>query len=121
MIDEKPDQEPRSADSESPEEPALKFPRPLSAIRREITEEELDNPATKRLIIGELDRLEGVVGSLAEYRESFHEADKEVGVLKERLKRTVAVDIIFGTTLTVGAALVGRQMAKAKGVARVSQ
>lgn len=76
-------------------------------IRRQLSDEELSSPATQRLLIAEIDRLEEENGNLRDIQNSYHAADKRAAVLDEKLKTNIAQDVIFGGCLTVGAALIG--------------
>lgn len=52
-------------------------------------------------------QLEQEVIELSEFRDRFHEIDKENAVLKERIRVSTASEIIFGVCLTIGAMLIG--------------
>ena len=81
--------------------------RAFSKLRRELTDEELSSPAVQRLLIDDIERLEKENGRLGEYQDSFYSADKKAAVLNEKLRPSVAQEVIFGVCLTVGAALIG--------------
>lgn len=76
-------------------------------IPRELTEEELANPAVQKLLVGNLDRLETEKEEYRVYMERFHEADKKVAVLEQKSRTALALDIIFGGCLTVGGSVIG--------------
>lgn len=87
-----------------------KGPRAFRNISRELTEDDLANPspAVQKLLLNEIDRLEVVNEEHKHYMELFHEADKEVAVLKQQSRTALALDTIaFGGFLTVGALLLG--------------
>lgn len=86
---------------------APKARRAFTKVRRELTEEELASPAAQRLILDELDQLEQQNVELSEFRDRFHKVDKEKAILHERMRKSIASEIIFGLCLTVGAALIG--------------
>ena len=91
-----------------------KGPRALRNISRELTEEDLANPspAVQKLLLNEIDRLEVVNEEHKHYMELFHEADKEVAVLKQQSRTALALDTIaFGGCLTVGSLLLGPALA----------
>lgn len=44
---------------------------------------------------------------MQEFRDRFHECDREVAVLRERNKEATAQDIVIGATLAVGALIIG--------------
>lgn len=76
-------------------------------LRRELSDEELTSSAVQRLLIEDIERLEKENGILSEFQYSYHEADKRVAILSEKLKTNIAQDIIFGVCLTIGSALIG--------------
>ena len=64
-------------------------------------------PAVQRLLIEELERLDRQNAELQDYRVSFHKGDKRVAVLEEKIKKSLAGEIVFGVMITVGAAVIG--------------
>lgn len=100
------DQEPEVKEPEKAIE-TPKARRAFSKVRRELSEEELSSPAVHRLLLDEIDQLEQQVVELSEFRDRFHKTDKEKAVLEERLRISIASEIIFGVCLTIGAALIG--------------
>ena len=103
---ERPDQEPKSTETGIPP-PAVKGRQSFARIRRELSEEELKSPAVQRLLVEEIERLERENTKLVEYRDDYFEADKQVGILQERAKASLASEIMYGACMTVGAAAVG--------------
>ncbi|WP_034159574.1 hypothetical protein [Sphingomonas sp. ERG5] len=107
------DEEPSDQDLGAPEAtggdaaPMPKGRRSLSRMRREMTDEELSNSGVQKIMMDDVDRLEGEKAHLETFVERFHKADKENAVLKEKAKVRIASDISFGTFLTIGAAAVG--------------
>lgn len=81
--------------------------RSLSRIRRELSEDDLKNPAVQKLLISEIDRLEEENQAQRVFQENFHATDKEKAILEQKLKISVSLDIIFGSGLSVGAAIIG--------------
>lgn len=79
----------------------------FSKVRRPLSEEELSSPAVQRLLLDELDRLEQLVSELSEYQNSFHELEKELAMLRERTRKSTALEILSGVCLTFGACLIG--------------
>ena len=107
MVDiERPDQEP-----EHPMEtvPVVqnKGRRAFTNVRRELSDEELSSPATQRMLIDDIERLEKEKFELIEYQEKYHEADKRAAILQEKVNRSVTQEIIFTVCLAVGAASLG--------------
>lgn len=90
--------------------PALKLQggrRSLSRVRREMTDDELSQPAVQKMMLDELERLDRERDDLLPYREKFAEADKECAILKEKLKPKIAADVFFGGCTTIGSIMVG--------------
>lgn len=90
--------------------PALKLHggrRSLSRLRREMTDEELSQPAVQKMMMDELDRLDRERDDLLPYRDRFAEADKQCAILAEKLKPKVAADVFFGSCTTIGSIMVG--------------
>ena len=70
--------------------------RAFSKLRRELTDEELSSPAVQRMLIDDIERLEKENGRLSDYQDSYYAADKNSAVLNEKLKTSVAQEVIFG-------------------------
>ena len=87
--------------------PHTKGRKAFSKLRRELSDEELKSPAVQRLLIDDIERLEKENGKLSHFQDIYHDADKQAAILKEKLKTHIAVEIIFGVCLTIGAALIG--------------
>ena len=84
--------------------------RPRSAfrdIRTQLTPEELSQTGAQKLIIEDFLRAEAECESLRIYVDRFHETDKQVGVLTQKLKVEKSVEIMSGVGLAVGAAIFG--------------
>ena len=65
-------------------------------LRRELSEEELSNPGTLRMILDQHDELLQENDELRRIRERFHVCEKEAAVLRERLNKSNAQDIVLG-------------------------
>lgn len=76
-------------------------------VTRELSDEDLANPAVQRLLLDELDRLEVANEDLSSVRDQFHRADKRAAVLEEKLKVNVGFEILSGGCLAIGAAAMG--------------
>ena len=85
----------------------VKGRKAFNNLRRELTDEELTSPAVQRMLIDEIERLEKENNELNQYQVNYHKADKKAAVLEGKLKEKVAVEVIFGVCLTVGAGLIG--------------
>lgn len=76
-------------------------------LRRELSEEELSHPGTLRMILDQHDELVQENDELRRVSERFHLCDKEAAVLRERLKRSTAQDIVLGAALVGGSLIMG--------------
>ncbi|GFO60835.1 hypothetical protein GMST_31600 [Geomonas silvestris] len=103
---ETPDQEPEFASDTLHLTPS-KGRRAFVNVRRELSDEELSSPALQRVLIDDIERLEKEKFELTEYMEKYHEADKKAAVLEEKVKKSLSQDLIFGVSLTLGAAALG--------------
>ena len=72
-------------------------------ITRELSDDDLSNSAVQRLLLDELERLETENKENQRFREKFSDADKAVAILQEKAKGLLAIEIIYGVCLTVGA------------------
>ena len=79
----------------------------LSKLSRELSDEDLQHRGTQRLILNELDKYNDCKVELENYKEKYHNADRENAVLKERLKTSTAFEIIYGFIISIGSALIG--------------
>jgi hypothetical protein len=79
----------------------------FARIKVELSAEELASPGVQKMIVEELGRSQEAIASLECYRDKFYAADKELGIQVEKHKKNVALEIISGGTLTVGAAAIG--------------
>lgn len=87
--------------------PMPKGKQAFQNINRELSDDDLTNPAVGKLLLNELDRLESENAELKDYQEQFHEADKKVAVLQEKSKIHLATEILSGVCFTIGAAMIG--------------
>ena len=79
----------------------------LRDLRRELTDADLASPGVQKLLLDDLERRDAECEFLTGFRERFHDADKRVAVLEQKLHAQNLVDICFGVGLAVGGALVG--------------
>jgi hypothetical protein len=100
--------EPRSLHAIPTESASVKARRKsFTKLRRELDEEELKSPAIQRMLLDELDRLELETVDLLNYRDRFYEVDKKHAALQEKLKTSLALEIIYGVCNLAGAAALG--------------
>lgn len=79
----------------------------FSKVRRELSDEELSSASVVRLLLDTLERLERQVTEVSKSQERSHQTDIQKAVLEERIRKSIASDIMFGLSLTIGAMLIG--------------
>ncbi len=79
----------------------------LSRTKRELTDEEFESAAVGKMLLDEIERLEGDNAELVAYRDRFHQADKDCAVLREQQKGSLATDLVFTAGMTLGGILLG--------------
>lgn len=75
-------------------------------IRRELTVAELSNSGVHKLILDRLDGALALSERLSSFETRFHEKDKQVDILQEKLKKRVGLDLAWGAGVSIGLALV---------------
>jgi hypothetical protein len=86
---------------------APKTRKALSRLKRELSDEELASPGVQKMLVEELEKVEEEKSDLSMFKEKFHQADKDLAVLKEKHRRYISAEIISGACLAVGAAALG--------------
>ncbi|WP_226685285.1 hypothetical protein [Shewanella indica] len=81
--------------------------RAFSKLATELTDEELHSPGVQKMLLAEISRLESALNHCDGFREKYHEVEKNCAVLKEKEKTFIFSEILYSTSLTLGAALVG--------------
>lgn len=81
--------------------------QPFHGLSRQLSLEDLRQTGTQKMILDLHDRLQDENEELKEIRERFHGRDKEVAVLRERLKKSTVQDILLDATLAGGALVLG--------------
>src|SRR4051812_39755355 len=74
----------------------------LSRLKRELSEDELSSTGVQKMLLEEIERIEEDRARLTEYRDKFYASDKEVAILKQQAKQSLAGEMVFGACLTVG-------------------
>jgi len=92
---------------EGPRDSPPKGRRSFTSVRRDLSEDELGSPAVQKLLLDELDRLEGEVVASRGIRERFHQADKRASILEEKFKTYSAHEILSNACLAAGSAMLG--------------
>lgn len=103
-------EEPQSAGADSavgqiPQ--AKKSRRSFGQVRRELTEEELGASGVQKMLLDELDRLEGVEADLKSISVKYYEFSAELQVANEKLRTHKAFDILSTGAVAVGSLLAG--------------
>jgi hypothetical protein len=75
-------------------------------IRRQLTDEELKQTGAQKLIIEDFERAASECDVLRGYIQRYHEADKQVAVLTEKLKINVVMEILYAMGLAIGGAMI---------------
>ncbi len=81
--------------------------QPFHGLSRQLSLEDLRQTGTQKMILDLHDRLQDENEELKEIRERFHGRDKEVAVLRERLKKSTVQDILLDAALIGGALILG--------------
>ena len=79
----------------------------LRGVTRELSDEDFSSPVVQKFLLDEIERLDTENHELNKYREQFYQENKQVAVLKEKIKTNIAFEVISGACLTIGAAAVG--------------
>lgn len=79
----------------------------FSNLKRELSDEDLNSPGTQRLILNELDKYEECSKQLELYKSKYYECDKDRAIYKERANSSNAFEILYSSSLSVGAMLIG--------------
>jgi hypothetical protein len=98
--------------------PARPDPAPASALatgqraafrdlKLQLTDDDLTSLGTQKCILDMLNRAEGECNDLKEYRLKYHAADKQGGILEEKLKSNKINEVMFGVGVGVGCTIMG--------------
>jgi hypothetical protein len=58
------------------------------------------------MLLDEVERLDAEVMRLESFEERYHEADKQVGVLQEKRRRDIAIDVVYAICVGLGTGFV---------------
>ena len=72
-----------------------------------MSDSDLKSPGAQKLLLEYLTRAEDEITVLKHFQEKYHEADKDKGVLEEKLKISRASEAISMASLATGAAALG--------------
>jgi|TARA_R100000501_G_C2541867_1_gene60274 hypothetical protein len=83
-------------------EPKRKGSKTFARIKRELSDDELGQTGFQKMQMDNVERLEEECFELRGYIERYHEADKQVGVLNEKLKSKKSHEVIYSSMLAAG-------------------
>ena len=104
------DTEEPAADDEAPPLPDVRIKgarRSFSKLRRELTEDELSNPGTQKMLLDDLERLESDLSDARSYQDKYYGEARTVAVYEERFKTHKAFEVLSTGTVSIGALLAG--------------
>lgn len=79
----------------------------FSNLRRELSDEELTSAAVQRMLLDELERLDSECEDLRVIRDKYYASDKRVGVLEERFKSKISLEIMHVTCFLLSGSALG--------------
>ena len=79
----------------------------LRALRRELTEAELDEPGTRKMLLALYDRGEETIQNLQSTVVDFHRVDKRAAVLEAQLAPKRRAELLQNICLGAGGAIIG--------------
>jgi hypothetical protein len=79
----------------------------VSNLARQLTEDELSTTGVQKLIIEMLEDAENENNELKNYVSKYHIADKQVGILAEKLLKDNIIDVFFGLGIGIGGVILG--------------
>ncbi|NDW02417.1 hypothetical protein [Salipiger sp. PrR002] len=109
-VDDEDTEEPQGAHVEAASDGAPKPKmrrRSLGKVRRELTDEELGSSGVQKMLLDDLDRLEGAEIDLKSTLDKFHQANTSLQVANDRLKTHNAFEILSTGTIAIGSVLIG--------------
>jgi len=81
--------------------------RSFETVARELNDKELSGPVVQKMLLDEVERLEGELSQARLYQEKFHEADKKASVLEERLQKDASYEVLYNSCVIGGSVLLG--------------
>lgn len=81
--------------------------KPLSRLSRVLSEDDLKSSGVRKLLLGQLDEFEQCKCELSDYRNKYHDKDKESAILTEKIAGFITFEWLYSLLLTVGAILIG--------------
>lgn len=100
------DEEPQGGAAQGAVAPSRKA-KSYASLKRNLSEKELMNIGSVNLMIDDIDRMETEISELRQFRTKFHENDKDLAVLKEKLSAYKLSELSYNISISLGALLVG--------------
>lgn len=79
----------------------------FSKLRTELTDDDLQSTGVQKMLLADIVRLEDELIQKNSYQDKFYQADKKSAVLEEKQKTFLLSEILYSTSLTIGAVLMG--------------
>jgi hypothetical protein len=76
-------------------------------VRRELTEDELGSSGVQKMMLDELDRMDGAETELKSISQKYYDTQSSLAVAKEKLKTHHAFDVLSTGTVAVGSLIFG--------------
>lgn len=80
-------------------------------LRRNLSEDELRTPAVQKMLLDEVERLDDEIKVYKQVQDLFHERDKELGILKNKLGAARSNLLIVSATEILGSIMIGFSLA----------
>jgi hypothetical protein len=79
----------------------------LLNIRRQLTNEELSQSGTQKMLLEMLEEAENHGESMKNFEAKYYTADKQSAILNEKLNADRSIEVFFGTGIGLGGAILG--------------
>lgn len=79
----------------------------LRNVKKQLTDEELTQSGTQKMLLEMLEEAETESENLKSYVTSFYEADKKAAILGEKINTEKSIEIFFGVGVGLGGAILG--------------
>ena len=81
--------------------------RSFRQVRRELNEDELGSSGVQKMLLDELERMDGAENELKSVKMKYFEAEKSLAVTSEKLKTHHAFDLLSTGTVAIGSLVFG--------------
>jgi hypothetical protein len=81
--------------------------RALSRLKRELTQEEICQPGVQKMLLEDLERVEGENKELRVFRDKYYETSLNVAVFEAERKRSIAWEVLSSGCVALGSAAIG--------------